>query len=164
MELLKHLGGQWFVQIAGKVYSHPMIAMRGHVIFLLLMALPLSSLAGAAAPCIQDNGQSGTQETVIDAETGHGRVHHGSHGQAQDVQEIVSDHDAAQGADTAPIDCPCCDYCLTMCVMSGCSVAAVNADSRGLSLAADDPSVPRPDFFRVGPTPHPLFRPPIQIA
>ena len=139
-----------------------MIAMRRHFVCLLLLALPLSSLAGPAVPCIQDNGQPSSRETVIDAGTGHGSVHHGSHGQAHDGQEILSDYHAAQGEDSAPVDCPCCDHCVTMCVMSGCGVVATNIDSSDLSLEADGSSVPWTDRFRVGPTPHPLFRPPIK--
>ena len=138
--------------------------MRRHIICLMLMALPLSSQAGAAAPCVQENEPSTAQETVIDAATRYGRVHHGSHGQTQDGQEILPDHHVAQGEDSAPVDCPCCDHCVTMCVMSGCGVVAFNADSAGLSLEADSPSIPRTDLFRLGPTPHPLFRPPIPIA
>ena len=141
-----------------------MIAMRRHIICLILLALPLSSLAGPAVPCIQDNGQPSTRETVIDAGTGHGSVHHGSHSQAHDGQEIPSDYHAEQGEVSAAVDCPCCDDCATICVLSGCNPAAITSVSPGISLGCDDPGIPLADAFRVSPTPHSLFRPPIPIV
>lgn len=127
---------------------------RKHLIWLLMMALPLSSLAIAAAPCVQDGEPSPAQETIVDAHAQHGSGNHGAHDQTRDAQDDES----------ALVECPCCDHCVTVCVMSGCGVVAFNADSAGLSLEADSPSVPRTDVFRLGPTPHPLFRPPIPIA
>ena len=127
---------------------------RKHVIWLLMMALPLSSLAIAAAPCVQDGEPSPAQETIVDAHAQHGSGHHGAHDQTRDAQDDES----------ALVECPCCDHCLTMCVMSGCSSAAIASESREFLPDAVSSSISLTDIFRVGPTPHPLFRPPIPIA
>lgn len=142
----------------------PMITIRRHIICILLLVLPLSSLAGVPTSCIQDGEPSLAHEVVVDAGALDGGVHHGSRSQTQDEQVTASHQHIAQGDDAAPVDCPCCDHCVTMCVMSGCGVVTINADSPDLSLDTDGPSVPPPDLFRVGPTPHPLFRPPIPIS
>jgi len=127
---------------------------RKHVIWLLMMALPLSSLAIAAAPCVQDGEPSPAQETIVDAHAQHGSSHHGLHDQTRDAQDDES----------ALVECPCCDHCVTMCAMSGCGVVTIKAESRELLPDADGLSIPLVDLFHVGPTPHPLFRPPIPIA
>ncbi len=92
---------------------------RKHVIWLLMMALPLSSLANAAAPCVRDGEPSPAQETIVDAHAQHGSGHHGAHDQTRDTQD----------GESALIGCPCCDHCVTVRVMSGCGLAAFNADS-----------------------------------
>ena len=142
----------------------PINTVRRRIICLLIMALPLSFQAGAAAPCVQENEPSTAQETVIDAGTRYGRIHHVSHSQTQDRQEIVSDHHVVQGEDSAPADCRCCDDCATTCVLSGCNPAAITSVSPELSLGRDDPGIPLADAIHVSPTPHSLFRPPISIA
>lgn len=68
-----------------------MIAMRRHIICLILLALPLSSLAGPAVPCIQDNGQPSSRETVIDA------VEKGwEHGDGQPFRQHYLDFEGAR--------------------------------------------------------------------
>ena len=137
--------------------------VRKHIIWLLLMALPVSSLAGAATLCIQGSEQAPTQMAVVDAHAQHGNSQRGYQSQTQDAQQITSQHHVAQGDDSAPVDCPCCDQCVTMCAMSGFGLAAITAESREFSLDVDGSSIRLTDLFRVGPAPHPLFRPPIPI-
>ena len=138
--------------------------MRNLVIWLLLIALPVSSLAGGTTSCIQGGEQAPTQKTVVDAHAQHGGAQHGSQSQPQDAQESTSHHHVAQGDGSVPVDCPCCDHCVSMCVLSGCSLAAFTAESREASPDVDGLSIRLTDLFRVGPAPHPLFRPPIPIA
>ncbi len=137
--------------------------MRKLVIWLLLTALPVSSLAGGTTSCIQGGEQAPTQKTVVDAHAQHGGAQHGPQNQPQDPQQTTSHHHVAQGDDSASVDCPCCDHCVTMCMMSGCGLATITAESRELSLDVDGSSMRLTDLFHVGPAPHPLFRPPIPI-
>ena len=137
--------------------------MRKLAIWLLLIALPVSSLAGAATSFSQGDEQALTQETVVDADSQHGSVQRGPQSPPQDAQQTTSYHHVAQGDESASPDCPCCDHCVTMCVMSGCDLAAITAESRGPSRDVDRSSMRPTDLFRVGPAPHPLFRPPIPI-
>ena len=104
-----------------------------------------------------------SQETVVDADAQHGSVQRGPQSPPQDAQQTTSYHHVAQGDESASPDCPCCDHCVTMCVMSGCDLAAITAESRGPSRDVDRSSMRPTDLFRVGPAPHPLFRPPIPI-
>lgn len=141
-----------------------MYFVRGHIICLLLMVLPLSSWASPAMPCGQDSEPLPIRETVVDTHTHHGSAQHRSPARIQDPQDSASYHHAAQGHDSAPVDCPCCGNCATMCVLSGCNPAAINLVSPELLLGRYNPGIPLADAFRVGPTPHPLYRPPIPIA
>ena len=137
--------------------------MRRPVIWLLLIALSVSSSAGAATSCIRGGEQAATQMTIVDTHARHGSAQHGSHSQPRDAQETTSHHDLVQGDDSAPADCPCCDNCATMCVLSGCSPAVITSVSPERLLRRDDPGIPLADAFHLSPTPHPLFRPPIPI-
>ena len=134
------------------------------VIWLLLIALFVSSSAVAATSRIVGVEQAATQMSVVDAHAQHGSAQHGSQSQPQDTQETTSHHYVAQDDDSAPADCPCCDNCATMCVLSGCGPAAITSVSPEFLLGRDDPGVPLADAFRVSPTPRSLFRPPIPIA
>jgi len=138
--------------------------MRRPVIWLLLIALSVSSSAGAATSCIRGGEQAATQMTVVDAHARHAIAQHGSHSQPQDAQETTSHQYLVQSDDSVPADCPCCDNCATMCVLSGCSPAAINSVSLEFLLGRDDPGIPPADASRVSLTPHSLFRPPIPIA
>lgn len=137
--------------------------MRKLAIWSLLIALPVSPLAGAATSCSHGDEWALTQETVVDAHALHGSAQHGPQSQPQDAQGTTSHHHVARGDEPVPGDCPCCDQCVTMCVMSGCGLAAITAESREPSLDVDSSSIRLTDLFRVGPAPHPLFRPPIPI-
>lgn len=139
------------------------IDMRKLAIWLLFIALPVSSLAGAATSCIHGGEQAPARVTVIDAHARHGSAQQSSQSQPQDAQETTFHHHVAQGDESAPSDCPCCDHCVTMCVMSGCGLAVITAESREFSLDVDGSSMRLTDLFRVGPAPHTLFRPPIPI-
>ena len=141
-----------------------MNAVREHIICLLLMALPLSSWASPAMPCGQDGEPLPIRETVVDPHAHHGSTQHGSPARMHDSQDSASYHHAAQVDDSAPVDCPCCNNCATMCVLSGCNPAAITSASLELLLGRDDPGMPLADAFRVSLTPPPLFRPPIPIA
>jgi hypothetical protein len=137
--------------------------MRKLAIWLLLIALPISSLAGAATSCSQGDEQAFIQETVVGAHAQHGSAQHGPQSQPQDAQDTISHHHVAQGDDSAPGDYPCCDHCVTMWVISGCGPAAITAEAREPSLDVDSSSTRLTDLFRVGPESHPLIRPPIPI-
>ena len=140
-----------------------MNAVRGHIICLLLIVLPLSSWAGLAMPCGQDGEPLPIRQTVVDTHVHHGSARLGWPARMQDPQDSTSYHHAAQGDDSVPVDCPCCDTCASMCVLSGCGLATITAESRELSLDVDGSSMQLADLFHVGPAPHPLFRPPIPI-
>lgn len=141
-----------------------MNAARGHIICLLLMVLPLSSWGSLAMPCGQDGEPLPIRETVVDTHAHHGSAQLGSPARMQDPQDSAPYHHATQGDDSALLDCPCCNNCATMCVLSGCSPAAITSMSPELLLGRDEPGIPLADAFRVSPTPHSLFRPPIPVA
>lgn len=138
--------------------------VRKKAIWLLLIGLPLSSVADAFGSCVEDSEQPPTQEAVVDAYARHGSSRHDSTVRTQNTQDSTAHYQIAQGDESAPIDCPCCDHCVSMCVMSGCGVVAISAEPSEHLFAVDRPSNPHSDHFRAGPAPHPLFRPPIRIA
>ena len=140
------------------------IGCARHIICLLLMVLPLSSWASLAMPCGQGGEPVPIRDTVMETHAHHGGAQLVSPARMQDPQDSASFHHAAQGDNSAPVDCPCCDNCATMCVLSGCSPAAITSVSPEFFLRPDDSGIPLADTFRVSPTPHSLFRPPIPIA
>jgi hypothetical protein len=138
--------------------------VRKKAIWLLLIVLPLSSVADAFGSCVEDSEQPPSQEAVIDAHALHGSSRHDSTVRTQDTQDSTSHYQIVQGDESAPIDCPSCDHCVTTCVMSGCGAVAISAEPSEPSFDADRLSNPLSDYLRAGPAPHPLFRPPSRIA
>ena len=138
--------------------------MRKPVTWLLLIALFVSSSAVAATSRLVGVEQAATQISVVDAHSQHGSAQHGSQSTPQDAQETYAHHYVVQGGDSAPADCPCCDNCATMCVLSGCSPAVMTSGPLEFSIGRDDSGILLAAAMRASPTPRSLFRPPIPIA
>ena len=83
--------------------------MRKPVTWLLLIALFVSSSAVAATLRLVGIEQAATQISVVDAHSQHRSAQHGSQSTPQDAQETYAHHYVAQGDNSAPADCPCCD-------------------------------------------------------
>lgn len=127
-----------------------MKSVRRRLLYVLILAMPLSSWAGVVVPCVQDSGQPPIQEMVADGiDSHHMNGHHES---------------AAPDQDTASRDCSCCDECSTMCPTSGCSPAAITSKPFDSLCPGDHQGKVLPDLMYTTPIPHPLFRPPIALA
>ena len=124
-----------------------MKSTRRCLLFVLLLAFPLSTWAGMYMPCAQEKAPLQVQGAV----TGDEHSHHGS---------TVIDADT-QGDGSAAIDCSCCGDCVTMCAMSGCMSAAIASQNFDISYGGGITSNPPQSRHHANPTPHPLFRPPI---
>ncbi len=130
--------------------------VRTGLMYLLLVAFPLSSWAGAVSPC---SGQDSVpaQEIVKDA-----GVQHDAHANHAAAQDVTSHHHGSQTNNTQPSECRCCADCMSLCVFSGCGVVAIAQELTELPFPAHGQTVPFSANFLPGPTVHSLFRPPIQ--
>lgn len=136
---------------------------RKYIAYLLILVMPLSAWASAGIPCTQNTETPSVSETqVVDP-----HAHHAAGGATIESHSSESaghaGHSAmaASGDESTPVDCPCCDDCAAMCVLSSCSPVALTTVSDAMAFNASETLLPQSDAFRVGPAPHVLFRPPI---
>jgi ferredoxin len=124
--------------------------VRKHLIYVLLVALPLSSWAGLAAQCVQDSELLPIQVSiVVDA-----HAHH-----ANGLPDSV-----AQDDESASGDCACCGDCASICPASSCSPAEITSQAFEISIGGDSRAKALADLFHASPAPHPLIRPPIAVS
>jgi len=127
-----------------------MKAVRKHLIYALLLALPLSSWAGLAAQCVKDSQPLPMQASfVVDA--------HAHHAIGQPDSVVQQD-------EAAPVECACCGDCASMCPASSCNPAEITSQAFEISIAGDRRAKALADLFHASPAPHPLIRPPIAVS
>lgn len=121
-----------------------------HIIYVLLCAFSMSSVASSIVPCVTDLGQAPNQESIVDiAHEGHMTGHHDF---------------ASQKDDSISDDCSCCDDCASMCPSVGGNLIAITSQNFIPSFSVSDQSRILPDLIHDSPTPNPLFRPPISVS
>ena len=140
-----------------------MISVRKTIAYLLVLALPLSAWAAAGTPCTQNSGtDTGGQIGMVDAHAHHDAGPPTSDGSVDVLEGHAAHHAAAdKDSESTPAECPCCDGCDTVCVLTSCSPVALSTTSYPTALTGTDTHYLRADAFRDGPPPHVLFRPPI---
>ena len=127
-----------------------MRSVSNHIIYVLLLAFSLSSVASPVVPCVKDLGQALNQESVV--ENAHDTHMNGHH-------DFESQND-----NSASDDCLCCEDCASMCPSSASSPVAITLQDFIHSFSGSSPTRMSPDLMHDCPTPHPLFRPPISIS
>jgi len=123
--------------------------LRTFLVFLLLAALPVSSWASVFVSCAQDNGSQQVQAPL----SGDAHAHHA---RGETNSSLVDE-------DIVPGDCTCCGDCASMCPASGCGLAGVALEGAAVLFTSDGQFKARVALRYASPSPHPLFRPPIQI-
>lgn len=127
-----------------------MKSVRRSLIYVLLLALPLSSWAGSVVPCAQESAPLPIQEVVAGSDHArHSNRHH---------------EPAAPDQDAASRDCSCCGDCSTMCPSSGSTPAVITSKLPGPSCAGDHQENMLVDLIYTTLIPFPLFRPPIAVS
>ena len=88
------------------------------------------------------------------------------HGAGEGVHHQSGHNSASQAAnqDESLANCECCDGCVSMCVGSGGSIAAIVSALVPPPLDGPERLIPRAVDFRLRPPPQSLFRPPIPQA
>ena len=144
---------------------------RKYIAYLLIAIMPLSAWASAGAPCAQTMSQiAGSETQAVDPHAHHGSgaasTEHNNHdkngsaGHASHQASAATD-DQSTAEQAPPAECPCCDDCVAMCVLSSCSPVALTNTSATLANSGSETLFAKTDAFRVAPPPHVLFRPPI---
>jgi len=141
-----------------------MKSSRKYIAYFLILVMPLSAWASVGTPCAQNTEMPDVSATQMVDPLAH---HHDTHSTTAEIQSSESaghaghSTSAASGDESTLADCPCCDDCAAMCVLTSCAPVALTSGSAALAFNGNETLLPQSDAFRVIRTPDALFRPPI---
>lgn len=128
----------------------PVKRVRRHIVFVLMLVIPISSWAGAVVPCTQDSEPALMQQS--DAVDAHAHHETGQHDLVAEAEKPIA------------VDCECCGDCATMCALAAGATMASVTESPDYFFSGNGAGILLLDSFHAGPVPHPLFRPPISAG